>query len=188
MKIIGKLFQENKLLKKLILGLIILSSIVNAQIFEVPHTVLKGIPFSIKYRNLDFVENQPVAVFGVEEEPVYLDPAASEIKVRKLDDSPVIILQNSRVLYQSSLSIIPGWLSLLPPLIAIALALLTKEMLLSLFTGIWAGVTILMHYNPVKGFFGALDTYVVRRSEEHTSELQSHSFISYAVFCLKKKK
>ena len=26
------------------------------------------------------------------------------------------------------------------------------------------------------------------RSEEHTSELQSHSFISYAVFCLKKKK
>src|ERR1051326_9232021 len=28
----------------------------------------------------------------------------------------------------------------------------------------------------------------VQRSEEHTSELQSHSFISYAVFCLKKKK
>ena len=28
----------------------------------------------------------------------------------------------------------------------------------------------------------------VFRSEEHTSELQSHSFISYAVFCLKKKK
>src|ERR1051326_2489234 len=26
------------------------------------------------------------------------------------------------------------------------------------------------------------------RSEEHTSELQSHSFISYAVFCLKNKK
>ena len=25
------------------------------------------------------------------------------------------------------------------------------------------------------------------RSEEHTFELQSHSFISYAVFCLKKK-
>ena len=27
----------------------------------------------------------------------------------------------------------------------------------------------------------------ILRSEEHTSELQSHSFISYAVFCLKKK-
>ena len=29
---------------------------------------------------------------------------------------------------------------------------------------------------------------LISRSEEHTSELQSHSFISYAVFCLKKKK
>ena len=27
---------------------------------------------------------------------------------------------------------------------------------------------------------------LVARSEEHTSELQSHSDISYAVFCLKK--
>ncbi len=31
-------------------------------------------------------------------------------------------------------------------------------------------------------------TFITPRSEEHTSELQSHSFISYAVFCLKKKK
>ena len=28
----------------------------------------------------------------------------------------------------------------------------------------------------------------IQRSEEHTSELQSHVRISYAVFCLKKKK
>ena len=32
-----------------------------------------------------------------------------------------------------------------------------------------------------------LGWYAYVRSEEHTSELQSHSFISYAVFCLKKK-
>ena len=32
-----------------------------------------------------------------------------------------------------------------------------------------------------------LDNAISYRSEEHTSELQSHSFISYAVFCLKKK-
>ena len=31
------------------------------------------------------------------------------------------------------------------------------------------------------------DSFDIVRSEEHTSELQSHSFISYAVFCLKKK-
>src|SRR3546814_3988774 len=35
---------------------------------------------------------------------------------------------------------------------------------------------------------GLLHRLVVRRSEEHTSELQSLMRISYAVFCLKKKK
>jgi len=33
-----------------------------------------------------------------------------------------------------------------------------------------------------------LRSVVRARSEEHTSELQSHHCISYAVFCLKKKK
>src|SRR6056300_1029548 len=32
------------------------------------------------------------------------------------------------------------------------------------------------------------EQFIEWRSEEHTSELQSHSEISYAVFCLKKKK
>src|SRR3546814_1569543 len=33
-----------------------------------------------------------------------------------------------------------------------------------------------------------VDTFITERSEEHTSELQSLMRISYAVFCLKKKK
>src|SRR3546814_10644030 len=36
--------------------------------------------------------------------------------------------------------------------------------------------------------FGSYDDEMMRRSEEHTSELQSLMRISYAVFCLKKKK
>src|SRR3546814_2620285 len=45
-------------------------------------------------------------------------------------------------------------------------------------TGPSAGTTLNSHY----GFTG------ISRSEEHTSELQSLMRISYAVFCLKKKK
>ena len=53
------------------------------------------------------------------------------------------------------------------------------------------------NYLEVKIFHDWVDNYIGfdedeanpdGRSEEHTSELQSHSFISYAVFCLKKKK
>src|SRR3546814_10331080 len=38
------------------------------------------------------------------------------------------------------------------------------------------------------GVFGLKDFMEVKRSEEHTSELQSLMRISYAVFCLKKKR
>src|SRR3546814_1278800 len=56
-----------------------------------------------------------------------------------------------------------------------------------------AGVKVLMTGNEVfKHAVKALDSVVeetlAARSEEHTSELQSLMRISYAVFCLKKKK
>lgn len=44
--------------------------------------------------------------------------------------------------YPQRLRHIPLWLSILPPLIAIGLALLFKEVLLSLFVGVWAGAFI----------------------------------------------
>src|SRR3546814_6401229 len=43
-------------------------------------------------------------------------------------------------------------------------------------------------YTPHVHNLGFLRTQAERRSEEHTSELQSLMRISYAVFCLKKKK
>src|SRR3546814_10631147 len=49
-----------------------------------------------------------------------------------------------------------------------------------------AGRLTLEHVAAVLGLFG--NRLVVIRSEEHTSELQSLMRISYAVFCLKKKK
>src|SRR3546814_18258108 len=44
------------------------------------------------------------------------------------------------------------------------------------------------HPERLFGFFLARHLFQLRRSEEHTSELQSLIRISYAVFCLKKKK
>src|SRR3546814_9946265 len=45
----------------------------------------------------------------------------------------------------------------------------------------------LLQYNVPVAYLTALVTRMLRRSEEHTSELQSLMRISYAVFCLKKK-
>jgi len=53
-----------------------------------------------------------------------------------------------------------GFLSLLPPLFAIVLCFITKQVLASLFIGIWIGSTILTGWNPLSGVTQTLG-YVV---------------------------
>jgi Na+/H+ antiporter NhaC len=55
----------------------------------------------------------------------------------------------------------PGWLSLLPPLLAIALALITREVILSLFAGIWLGALLLVGFNPVSATMMSLDDFIL---------------------------
>lgn len=43
-----------------------------------------------------------------------------------------------------------GWISLLPPLLAIALAVWTRHVVASLFFGLWLGVTMLHAWNPLR--------------------------------------
>ncbi len=51
----------------------------------------------------------------------------------------------------------PSWISVLPPVLAIALAIWTRKVFVSLFMGIWLGWTILSGWNPMKGLAAALD-------------------------------
>lgn len=62
--------------------------------------------------------------------------------------------------------VIPGWLSLLPPLIAIVLALIFKEVLSSLFIGIFIGAATIGFYGGgftgiFTAFFTVLDHYIL---------------------------
>ena len=54
-----------------------------------------------------------------------------------------------------------GWISILPPLLAIVLAFVTEQVLLSLFLGIFLGATMLNGWNPVAGFLRSIDHYIV---------------------------
>ena len=53
-----------------------------------------------------------------------------------------------------------GWESLLPPLIAIGLALIFKDVLISLFLGVFAGTMILFDWNPFAAFARAIDSFI----------------------------
>ncbi|PLR94606.1 Na+/H+ antiporter NhaC family protein [Bacillus sp. T33-2] len=54
-----------------------------------------------------------------------------------------------------------GALSLLPPLIAIIIALLTRQTLLSLFIGVWVGSTIINSWNPFSGFAKSISDFMI---------------------------
>ena len=51
----------------------------------------------------------------------------------------------------------PNWTSLLPPLLAIVLAIATKQVVISLSIGIWVGYCLLQSVNPLVGLALAID-------------------------------
>jgi Na+/H+ antiporter NhaC len=51
----------------------------------------------------------------------------------------------------------PAWYSVLPPVLAIALAIWSKQVIPSLAAGIWMGHTLLNQFNPLKGIANGLD-------------------------------
>jgi tetracycline resistance efflux pump len=64
------------------------------------------------------------------------------------------------------------WIVLLPPILAIVLALWTKEVYLSLLAGLWLGTTILVGGNPILGLRELIDQLVsVFSSRSNTSIL-----------------
>jgi tetracycline resistance efflux pump len=54
----------------------------------------------------------------------------------------------------------PTWISVLPPLLAIGLAIATRQVYLSLAAGIWLGWTMLAGWNPLAGLGRAIDETV----------------------------
>lgn len=70
--------------------------------------------------------------------------------------------------WEKPITPIPLWLSVLPPLVAIILALLLREVFFALFTGILTGTFIIAFYQGNgffsalgKGFLAVMDTYVM---------------------------
>ncbi|MDX1439607.1 MAG: Na+/H+ antiporter NhaC family protein [Rubricoccaceae bacterium] len=54
----------------------------------------------------------------------------------------------------------PSWISLLPPLLAIALAIGTRQVYVSLAAGVWLGYTIKADWNPVTGLGDAIQSCI----------------------------
>jgi Na+/H+ antiporter NhaC len=74
--------------------------------------------------------------------------------------SYAVVIEGMGTRAESRVRVIPGWLSVIPPLVAIGLALLFKDVLISLFVGVFSGGLILYAWNPVSAFARSIDTFI----------------------------
>ncbi|MDA7803847.1 hypothetical protein N8987_04655 [Crocinitomix sp.] len=97
-------------------------------------------------------------------------------------DNEAIEFKGHTVLGDTKTGVIPLWMSILPPLFAIFLALVFKEVVFSLVSGIFIGSAIMGFYAEgfvgiFTGFFRIIDTYII-------NALNNSSHLSVIVFSI----
>jgi Na+/H+ antiporter NhaC len=131
-----------------------------------PATVLPGAPFAIQVTVPDGLAGTPFGVrtaTGEELTSGTLDPGENTIEavvIRTRAELPLAVVVPGGEAQISPL-FLPGWLSLIPPLVAIALALIFREVVLSLFAGIWLGALFVVGLNPLAATLTAVDRFVL---------------------------
>ena len=146
---------------------------------EAPNFGLANVPFSITISalstdgSIDTSFNTKAGIDGIwkiiDNEKVKLDSTGNfnqgQITLQDIlittSGKSTILVKCDRRFSETQIRIIPGLLSLLPPILAIMMALLFKQVLIALFSGVWLGATFLHNYNPVIGFMRTLDTYLI---------------------------
>ena len=138
------------------------------QAVEGPKVILSSVPFSLTVRGgAEPAETVPVEVrdasgallasgaVGPGEEVEIAD-----ISVASRDALPLEVRIGDAV-REVSAPFAPAWFSILPPLLAIALALIFKEVITALLAGIWLGALAVAGYNPLNATWRVVDEYIV---------------------------
>lgn len=151
---------------------------------DVPKLVLSGIPFEVKIQtlrsdsslvrtfsgaaNITGVEAKTSAGNFEKLQSIEFRSGRAQFAnavIRTLGTNSVVVEVNG-IRAAAETRVIPGWLSLLPPLFAITLAFIARQVLLSLFCGVWLGCLFLFNYSPLLGFTKTIDTYLVNALAE----------------------
>lgn len=85
---------------------------------------------------------------------------SEEIEIQTTGEVEIKIVKDNKE-YTLSRYSINGFLTLLPPVVAIALALIFKEVILALFIGIFSGALLIKKFNIIEAFFDIIDKYII---------------------------
>lgn len=159
-----------------------LSGLSFSQNVEIPTIALTNIDFEIKIKDYpDTSSSIPVKIFSAENVLVYQTSFSGDndsfIGKLRIKDSGKYFIELDGKRISQQINVIPGFVSIIPPLLAILIALIFRQVLFSLLLGIFAGTFFLYEYNPIIAFMRLADTYVI-------NSLIDKSHIQIIVFTL----
>lgn len=132
---------------------------------DAPAAVLRGIPFTLTISAPALLNTTASVVRRATGEVVLdtvMEPLTTldvrDIVIHSRDELPIeVSVGDATAEYTAPL--IPAWFSILPPVIAIGLALLFHDVVVSLFAGIWLGCFFLSGYNPFSAILMTVEHY-----------------------------
>ena len=149
-------------------------NIVEAQDIEVdiPDVIIRDVAVEIKItfknpKHKMLQDNNNEVIFLINSKPITIQFVDGVGKYKHtFTDKPGIKFVLGGYVYEKTTSPIPLWLSVFPPLIAILMALIFKEVITSLFLGIFIGGAIIGVYSEgpvgiITGLFSVIDKYVI---------------------------
>ena len=148
--------------------LVLVSRGQNEGAVEVPDPVLTGVEFSVSVPGDSSLTEAgtPTVRVGDATHALSYDAenetwTAEGVTVPSSGAATVEVEAGGTTLRSASTRALPGWLSILPPLLAIGMALLYRRVVPALFFGVWVGAFIAVGFTPWGAFKGLLDTFQV---------------------------
>lgn len=134
-------------------------------IVSFPEYTIESVPYQVTIiQGDDYSGPMEITLNGIPKEILLKNGKGTLDIVTKKNNPATIVALDQSFIYTPRP--IPLWLSILPPLIAIALALIFREVVTSLFAGVFFGAVVLATYTH--GFIGILyglmktiDTYIL---------------------------
>ncbi len=148
---------------------------------ETPKIILQHIEGDLTFTDparLEVPSDTVVVSINGKAQSVIVEKGVTTVPYKFEGQEELQIVYDSQSLPSVPVRPIPLWLSILPPLVAIVMAFLIKEVYSSLFTGILVAAAIIAYYNGANAFLAIfvgildiVDTYVITTISDsgHTS-------------------
>ncbi|MBO77685.1 MAG: hypothetical protein CME17_09645, partial [Gemmatimonadetes bacterium] len=136
------------------------------ELLDPPSVVLTDVPFELTLQGANQTSTQyevRSADGAILAEGTILPEGVlvvTDLEIRSTEQLPLEVLIGDHS-DELDPTLIPGWFSVLPPVLAILLALIFREVITALFAGVWLGALAVAGFNPLKATGRLIDQFVV---------------------------